>query len=615
MAMGRSTGTVVSVKVPINWEIMTQRQRTRLSRITSRDTRVIRAYLGIIARHESSLIVGKKKQRIHPSKLDQLTLTALRHKDKTKQRKTVLHDFKSRFSNISQNELQECRDIAIQMWNSYLERGGSPPLKSKNGREKKIPRNIFSQRFQIVHRSDLKVRYWLEIRDSLDSARKKQLIHEKLTIPLKMSPYHLMEMQQGQSKSCRILKDEKRKWWVILAVIVNQSPVHTTSGKKPFAVMGIDLGINKAACVAVLTDTSILKVRYLYQHNKQKFLAKYEQRIASLQREMRIRQNFGQPDDKVVKKLRELNRKRASVNEEWDRVLVSKIVSYAIELSRDYNLYVAVGNPKGIRGIARKKYSRGGRRYRGLIHRWAFSRIILKLEHHFAQLGWTVGKPGSRFLGVYEGNTSITCCKCGHKGIRPKQSHFLCHTCGYRDNADKNGAINIARRMIRLTPELRDERKGLGLWLFPHEKNQRPKARRKQKSASERKSSLSKESPAPFHGESAAVHSVQMDLLSFGDESKMCDEDPAVENAAEKPTVFECLDSPRSGVLDDEQQRKEAVFRERNHVSMTSDNAHVTLDCQDMIEVSDDSHEFGGTQELQADCEIHSPSQRRTRSV
>jgi len=48
--------TIISVKVPIRWESMSEYEQTRLSRITGRDTRVIRAFLGIIARHEQELL-------------------------------------------------------------------------------------------------------------------------------------------------------------------------------------------------------------------------------------------------------------------------------------------------------------------------------------------------------------------------------------------------------------------------------------------------------------------------------------------------------------------------------------------------------------------------------
>lgn len=98
---------------------MTNRQKTRLSQITGRDTRVIKAYLGVIELHEKDLFVGIRKKRINASELDKLTLTATRGKSS---RTSVPHDFKRRFQNISVNEFQECRDTAIAMWQSHLER-------------------------------------------------------------------------------------------------------------------------------------------------------------------------------------------------------------------------------------------------------------------------------------------------------------------------------------------------------------------------------------------------------------------------------------------------------------------------------------------------------------
>jgi len=601
--MAYSTETIVSVKIPINWDIMTHRQRSRLERITSRDTRVIKTYLGIIERHKNVLVIGGRYKRIDFRELDRLTLTALRAKNPSRRRTSVPHDLKQRFQNISVNELQECRDIAVNMWNSYLERGGSPPLKTSNGK-RKIPRNIFQKLFKLVHRPDLKIKYWLELRDSLDSKRYGRTIHAKLTIPLKVSPFHTNQIARGEMKSCRIVKDSSGKWWATLAIIV-ESAGFNSSKKKPMAVLGIDLGISKAACGVVITQDGIHHVRYFHQKAKVESLSRYDNRISSLQAEMRIRQNFDIPYDKVAKKLRELNQKHAPIREDWDRVLCRDIINYAIELTSKYDLYVAVGNPKGIRNIAMRGYG-GSRKYRGMIHKWAFQRIILTLEHGFSLLGWSAGKVGNRFLGVYEGSTSITCSKCGHRGIRPKQNLFICHTCGHRANADKNAAINIARRMIRLTPKLRDEHRGLGRWIYSKRKPS-SKAARKSKYSSKRKSQLSERSPALSEGESAVVHFVQEDLCNFGDNIVESDEDPAVEKAAETSPVTGYLDSPRSGVSSGNKQRTKATFRKRSHAPMISDNTRATLKRLDGSEVSDDSHELGGTQELQAECEFHSP--------
>ncbi len=68
--MVRSKGVTISVKVPINWDVMTERTRQRLRQTVGRDTRVIRAFLGIIEQHENDLLTGRNRDRIDDSKLD-----------------------------------------------------------------------------------------------------------------------------------------------------------------------------------------------------------------------------------------------------------------------------------------------------------------------------------------------------------------------------------------------------------------------------------------------------------------------------------------------------------------------------------------------------------------
>ena len=118
--MARSKGVTVSVKVSINWDVMTKRAQQRLKQTVGRDTRVIHAYLGIIEQHEDILLTGRKKNRIHDGELDKLTMTALKVKSGNSQRLSVPHDFKVRFLRISQNEMIECRQTAVALYESYL---------------------------------------------------------------------------------------------------------------------------------------------------------------------------------------------------------------------------------------------------------------------------------------------------------------------------------------------------------------------------------------------------------------------------------------------------------------------------------------------------------------
>ncbi|MGM0686959.1 MAG: hypothetical protein ACQET3_08335, partial [Promethearchaeati archaeon] len=272
---------------------MTNRQKTRLERITARDTRVIRAFLGVISYHEEELLIGKRTKRINGSKLEKLTLTAERFKDPTKRRLSVPHDFKKRFPNISVNELQECRQVAVAMWNSYLALEGKQPLKSREYREHKLPRYVYNRRFNILYRPEMEIRHWLDIIDSLDSSKSESRIYDRLLIPLNPSSYHLNIMEKGEVTSLRLFKDRSRKWWVVFSVRI-ETPQIRRSGKPP-AVMGIDLGIEKAVCSVVLTEHRVRYVRYFTQSEKAERIAHYDEIVDSLQRDMNNYNNNGAP--------------------------------------------------------------------------------------------------------------------------------------------------------------------------------------------------------------------------------------------------------------------------------------------------------------------------------
>ena len=174
-----------------------------------------------------------------------------------------------------------------------------------------------------------------------------------------------------------------------------------------------------------------------------------------------------------------------------------------------------------------------------MIHSWAFTRITDSLKHGLAQLGWKVDGKDPMFRAVPENWTSIICWKCGSKGRRPKQNYFHCPSCGQKINADRNGSINIAARILTLTKSLHNVR-GLGLWTRTLERARRarPKAQRRvSKKSSRGKSLLSTKGIQSSPGESAAVRFAQSSLLSFGDGTKVSDNDPAVGRTVETLSV------------------------------------------------------------------------------
>jgi transposase len=528
--MARSSGTTISVKIPINWDVMTSRKKQKLRQIVGRDTRVICAYLGVIEQHENELLVGRNKDRIDESKLDRLTLTAHQVNKGKNPRTSVPHDFKERFQRISRTEFAECRQTATASYEGYLayrRRGRkiSRPNRSLAGR--RIPRWIFIpyRAMLVEHKTNL-ARWWLDVRNSLDSVKQGKRQHDRLLVPLKVSPFHLNQLGRGDTKALQIFVDSSGKWWVTIALRLEQ-PTVDRSDSLPLAVLGIDLGIKKSACSTLITEKRVSETRYFSQKDKIKRLEKLDTLVSDLQREIAIQRSNGKEPLGQLEKLKSLRGKRRRVAREYDRVLVKELLSYITSLSEKYRLYVALGKVSGIRNIARKGNGLGNS-MRGMIHRWAFARISDQLEHGLEQLGWkTKGKHGF-FRRVPEAWTSIVCWKCGRKGSRPKQSLFVCR-CGFRTNADRNGSLNIAHRLIKLIPSSMNEN-GLGRWARP-ERAPAPKAGRK--ISFKQKSSLPSKDGTSHLGESAAVHSVQMDLLSFGDKTGLCDDDHAVASTVE----------------------------------------------------------------------------------
>ncbi|MHA1423917.1 MAG: zinc ribbon domain-containing protein [Candidatus Thorarchaeota archaeon] len=539
--MTRSQGTTIGVKVPIKWESMTDRSLQRLRQIVGRDTRVIRAFLGIIEQHENELLTGRKKNKIHDGRLDKLTMTAIKVKAGYSQRLSVPHDFKARFARISQNEMIECRQTAVALYESYLElemkKGRNTSRPTATNSTRRIPRWVFSQRFRLIEKKTSVSRWWLDIRDSLDSVQENRTRHDRLSVPLKMSPFHLNQLEKGEMKAIQIFTDCDGKWWVTVAVRVAIEDL--PEDNLPLAILGIDLGIEKAVCSTLLTPEKTRETRYFVQREKVKTIKKYDRLVADLQKEMHTRKNNFRVSDNVAEHLRTMRSKRENVSREYDRALGRQLLDYISELSEKYTLYVAIGRLKNIR-VRAKRGNYRGRRFRGMIHSWAFARITDSLKHGLAQQGWKVSGKDARFRVVPEAWTSIMCWKCGSKGTRPKQSYFYCPSCGLKLNADRNGSINIAARMLTLTSSLHDVR-GLGMWtraVVRGTTNRRaPLKARKKKPSSKGKSLLSKRGPASGSGESAAVHFVQSDLASCSDGTGKSDNDPAVVRTMEMLSV------------------------------------------------------------------------------
>jgi IS605 OrfB family transposase len=183
--------------------------------------------------------------------------------------------------------------------------------------------------------------------------------------------------------------------------------------------------------------------------------------IHSLSLIKKLENNWNKTTDSIFRKLRDMKNKRYYLKLEIDCLLILQISEYIEELSQKYDIYVSLGKLAGIR--RNNQRGNGNKAHRKRIHKWSFFRFTSMLENKMSLLGFS-----RRFLVVNEAWTSKTCWKCNTIGTRPKQSHFICNNCGWQGNADMNGAINIAKRLIknfRLTQFSKIGKKGLGKYL------------------------------------------------------------------------------------------------------------------------------------------------------
>ena len=90
---------------------------------------------------------------------------------------------------------------------------------------------------------------------------------------------------------------------------------------------------------------------------------------------------------------------------------------------------------------ARVKQRGGAARRR--LHSWSFAQLRGFLEYKTQEAGCVV-------VGIDPRHTSQRCSRCGHtaRNNRRSQSDFTCRACGFRLNADLNGARNIAWKYL-----------------------------------------------------------------------------------------------------------------------------------------------------------------------
>jgi transposase len=236
-----------------------------------------------------------------------------------------------------------------------------------------------------------------------------------IDVPLNPSRYHLNQLKAAEKIDDFEIIKRNKKYYVHITI------TRVIEDQQISSIGGIDQGLNRSLAV-VLLETPIPREELILDAAKRELLDKYDKIISSLQ------------EAKMWDKLRELRHKRSDVAMYHDWCLAIQTA----EATKGN--YIAIGNaPFGqtqFRGNGMPKL-------RKRIGKWSFSRqrkyIVLKR----AELGYP-----TKLREEY--GTSKECHFCGSKLITRKwlsdSSYILCHSCNSKEDADINGAYNIAFR-------------------------------------------------------------------------------------------------------------------------------------------------------------------------
>ncbi|MDY7537895.1 transposase [Undibacterium sp. RTI2.1] len=200
------------------------------------------------------------------------------------------------------------------------------------------------------------------------------------------------------------------------------------------SAIGIDVGI---ARFATMSDES-----YITPLNSFK---KHQQRLARYQRRMSRKVKFSNNWKKARARVQQIHTGIANARKDFLHKATTTISqNHALVCIEDLQVRNMSRSSKGNSEQHGKRVSQKSGLNRAILDQgWGEFR---------RQLEYKVSWNGGMLLAVPPHNTSRTCPCCGHisKDNRQTQAKFLCVDCGYENNADVVGAINVLERGYRL---------------------------------------------------------------------------------------------------------------------------------------------------------------------
>jgi len=229
---------------------------------------------------------------------------------------------------------------------------------------------------------------------------------------------------EGKIKNVTV-KKEPTGWFVSIQTeqIVDQ-PIHISTSE-----IGIDVGITR---FATFSDGSYVEPVNAFRSQRD--------RLAKAQRLLSRKVRFSNNWKKQKKIVSRIHSKIANIRKDFLHKSSTDIAnSHGTVYVEDLKVSNMSRSAKGtVEEPGRNVAAKSGMN-RGILDQgWGMFREMLAFK-----LAWR----GGRLVAVPPQYTSQTCCNCGHvaKENRTSQSKFECVRCGYTENADHVGAINVLR--------------------------------------------------------------------------------------------------------------------------------------------------------------------------
>lgn len=205
-----------------------------------------------------------------------------------------------------------------------------------------------------------------------------------------------------------------------LHLVISKNVIHDSN---PRAILSVDLGEKVLATAVLLQPCDKVHV------SKPIFLGRS---VRGLRRHYAyLRKKLGQKKlQKVINRIG--NTESRKINE-----ILHKISKEIVEIAKNHRAVILIGDLTGIR-----KSSKGKK----------MNRIVANMPYYklTQYITYKANWEGIPIVITKEWYSSKMCSKCSSDyTTRPYQGLFRCHDCGYRCNADYNGAKNLGKRLMK----------------------------------------------------------------------------------------------------------------------------------------------------------------------